>query len=1104
MFRKSLSRYAPCALSLGLTLLSTGSRAQATYSFTFPTPANQVNISAWDGNTTPTGGDPVFHRPVVGIGTTTTPTILSNTLGASYTPYRTKNFTVGTGSSAIGTPGVYTVTTTGTLVNGPLPNADAPIGLIYRNSFNPASPLTNLVWGENTTPTNVTLSAGNYVFVVTTGFSGSSGPITATLTQPPVYAAPTATLTGTTAAPGASALFNRPFANGNLPPTATDGTSGSSHYYHADAFTVPADGLYELDSTAQTPAPWNNAIALYQGSFDPANPLTNCLEVSGPSYSIAAPKGFSSLQYSLKAGVTYYFVTFAFTNTPGNQGDYVSTVSPVTLQTSGQFAGKPVGLLDTWTGNTTSQLNANRPNANSTLGGTLGAPPTTLSGSLVPADPHSWTSSVSGPVTVTSTCTNPASWNNWLLVYAGSFDISNPLTNILYSLDGGYSDFSTSPIFYASQGVFNSVVSVTFNADAGQVYTIVTTGNAAANVGSYRGTIASAPVLGAPVASFSGTLTAGSGGFGYKRPNAGATPSTAPTTTSNFVIPSDFKSFTITTEGDYYITDTAVTPGQWSLYLILYKDSFDGASPLTNAIAAVGADVNNVVATIPSIHLTPGTYYAVTSGLGSSSVGSYAVSVQRITDNGIRFSYSDTLNGGTGPTTKVPSVSAPTTQYVTIFNPYTFGNDPIFAYYDTHSFTVPTTGAYNLDVTSTGSIPWNNYTVLYKNSFDPNAPLTNAIVADETINTTGTNSGFRNVSLTANTTYVLVVTGSRLYNFGSYHANLYTGGGNYPPLIPDNVPAGLSATKTVTDTFTVKSLDSVTINNLYHPRIGDLLITLSHGGTTIELADRVGRTVSTSGVTGSITLLNGDYTFQDSGADLLDTVSKTPAGAAIESTTPFAPYTNTTPGASSNLTGDFSAFNGMPVTGDWTLNIADLNNGGIGYYGGFTFMVNSTASVSGTIAFDGISPTAKPQDVRFIFTPTDGSAVITRYISVGPDGVFKVGNLPLKAYSLNVKSYKYLAKNVASVNITGGNVTGLAIALPGGDANNDNTIDIGDFGILVNVYGNTYDQNSSLPPDINSTLPADPNAQADFNGDGTIDIADFGILVNNYGNTGDM
>ena len=67
----------------------------------------------------------------------------------------------------------------------------------------------------------------------------------------------------------------------------------------------------------------------------------------------------------------------------------------------------------------------------------------------------------------------------------------------------------------------------------------------------------------------------------------------------------------------------------------------------------------------------------------------------------------------------------------------------------------------------------------------------------------------------------------------------------------------------------------------------------------------------------------------------------------------------------------------------------------------------------------------------------------------------------------------------------------LDVVLAAGDANSDNVIDIGDFGILVNAYNS----------DVNSPKSGyDP--KADFNYDGKVDIADFGILVNEYGNSG--
>ena len=61
----------------------------------------------------------------------------------------------------------------------------------------------------------------------------------------------------------------------------------------------------------------------------------------------------------------------------------------------------------------------------------------------------------------------------------------------------------------------------------------------------------------------------------------------------------------------------------------------------------------------------------------------------------------------------------------------------------------------------------------------------------------------------------------------------------------------------------------------------------------------------------------------------------------------------------------------------------------------------------------------------------------------------------------------------------------------GGDATSDNTVDIADFGALVNAYnGDMSVPNSGYDP------------AADFNYDGIVDVGDFGILVNNYNLSG--
>ena len=74
-----------------------------------------------------------------------------------------------------------------------------------------------------------------------------------------------------------------------------------------------------------------------------------------------------------------------------------------------------------------------------------------------------------------------------------------------------------------------------------------------------------------------------------------------------------------------------------------------------------------------------------------------------------------------------------------------------------------------------------------------------------------------------------------------------------------------------------------------------------------------------------------------------------------------------------------------------------------------------------------------------------------------------------------------------------GTTNSLNVTLPAGDANNDNIVDIGDFGLLVNAYNSD-----------SKIAKSGYDYHADFNCDGVVDIADFGLLVNNYGTQGDF
>lgn len=102
--------------------------------------------------------------------------------------------------------------------------------------------------------------------------------------------------------------------------------------------------------------------------------------------------------------------------------------------------------------------------------------------------------------------------------------------------------------------------------------------------------------------------------------------------------------------------------------------------------------------------------------------------------------------------------------------------------YDTFSFRVGTSGDYSF--LTTGA--FDTFLTLYTGSFNPAAPLTNAIAAnDDLLAPPFTTSGFVG-TLTAGVTYVLVTTGFDATDFGAYSTTI--GGPGAIAAVPE--PAG--------------------------------------------------------------------------------------------------------------------------------------------------------------------------------------------------------------------------------------------------------------------------------------------------------------------------
>ena len=153
-------------------------------------------------------------------------------------------------------------------------------------------------------------------------------------------------------------------------------------------------------------------------------------------------------------------------------------------------------------------------------------------------------------------------------------------------------------------------------------------------------------------------------------------------------------------------------------------------------------------------------------------------------------------------------------------------------------------------------------------------------------------------------------------------------------------------------------------------------------------------------------------------------------------------------------------------------------------------------TVSGSVTLEGCANAKQPVSVRF--RSTDGamdftcSATLTA--SAGADtGVFTLSHIPAATYTVSVKGAKWLQKNAPiTVSNAPAAPSNLTVALLTGDANNDNSIDATDFGVLVGAY------NSDL------AVPGSGyDSAADFNCDGVVDATDFGLFVGNYNRMGD-
>ena len=150
--------------------------------------------------------------------------------------------------------------------------------------------------------------------------------------------------------------------------------------------------------------------------------------------------------------------------------------------------------------------------------------------------------------------------------------------------------------------------------------------------------------------------------------------------------------------------------------------------------------------------------------------------------------------------------------------------------------------------------------------------------------------------------------------------------------------------------------------------------------------------------------------------------------------------------------------------------------------------------------------TALPDSVAYQ-PPNDADQTLNGVqLTLDEDGSFTLLQIPGGTYGLFAKTFHYLRGRIGSDSLLVNDSTGVAgsttftwvgidttftsAELRAGDANDDNQVDIADFGLLGANFG------------ASGFADGSPAWSADFNGDGVVNLADFALLQSNFGEVG--
>jgi hypothetical protein len=534
--------------------------------------------------------------------------------------------------------------------------------------------------------------------------------------------------------------------------------------------------------------------------------------------------------------------------------------------------------------------------------------------------------------------------------------------------------------------------------------------------------------------SYTGTTT---GGPTFKRPQGGNPPiALSPTATAT---PYHTFNFTPTQTARYKIV--ATTSPTWDNFIAIYQGTFDPANGLTNCLAANDDFGNSISAGVDAIPLTGGqTYVIVVCGFSNGGSGAFETVITQL--------------GPTNATTGQPNFNRPNANGNN--PPTTLSGLTTAVPYSTVSFTPTVSGPYRF-VSTTTTPGFNNFTILYQNSFNPASPLTNALIANEDLGSS-TTSGFE-VNLTFGTPYIFVTTGSVFDDYGVYSANIQ-------------------------QIFVSLANDSTTGRPRYNrPNAGfPPSLPLSTTGTDVPYRALKVRVATSGNYSFTITRQTSTY----------DPFTSLYSG----SFNPTAPINNIIVANDDKVSGNTptSGFDNIPLLADvdYFLVVTGFDNLD---EGDFSVEVRSTAGQPSILRFIAGNVTREdcpniPFAAEFILRPPDNSGDLVIAANVDAAGNFTIDNIPSQSYQVKVKMANTLS-DVVQTSVVNGDVVGLVLGpLQGGDADNNNSVDVLDLDLLIQFF---------------DTCQGDPgyDARADFDCNDCVDVLDLDVLIRNFDEVGE-